>query len=99
MFLDVSVSHSAHGGLVSQHVLQVSRPTPGGKLRGLAWWCLQAHTWWVSPGPHSGRGFPGPHPERVAGIPACTEADTSPPQQMATAEGGMHPTGMHSCWK
>ena len=24
-------------GVVSQHALQVSRPTPGGKLRGLAW--------------------------------------------------------------
>ena len=29
-------------------------------------------------------------------IPACTEADTPPPKQTATAVGGMHPTGMHS---
>ena len=29
------------------------------------------------------------------GIPTCTEADT-PPQQTATAEGGTHPTRMHS---
>ena len=29
-------------------------------------------------------------------IPACTKADT-PPQQTATAAGGTHPTGMHSC--
>ena len=29
-------------------------------------------------------------------IPTCTEADT--PQQMATAAGGTHPTGMHSCF-
>ena len=28
-------------------------------------------------------------------IPAGTEADT--PQQMTTAAGGTHPTGMHSC--
>ena len=53
----------------------VSRPTPRGKLRGLAWGVLQAHT--------------------QGGIPACTEADT--PHQMATAAGGTHPTGMHSC--
>ena len=28
-------------------------------------------------------------------IPACTETDPPPP--MATAAGGTHPTGMHSC--
>ena len=28
-------------------------------------------------------------------IPACNEADTPP--QTATAAGGTHPTGMHSC--
>ena len=53
----------------------------GGELRGLAGGVsrptpggvLQAHTWGGSPGPHPG------------GIPACTEADTPAPQQMATA--------------
>ena len=60
-------------------------PHPRGKLRGLAggggW--SQAHTQGsVSPGPHQ-RGC----------IPACTEED--PPT--ATAAGGTHPTGMHSC--
>ena len=30
-------------------------------------------------------------------IPACTEAD--PPGETATAAGGTHPTGMHSCCK
>ena len=50
-------------------------PHPGGKLRDLAWGCLQAHT--------------------SGGIPACTEAE--PPQLTATAAGGTHPTGMHSC--
>ena len=43
----------SRGGGVSQHALQVFRPThPGGKLRGI----------WPggSPGPHPG-GFPGPH--------------------------------------
>ena len=52
------------------------------------------------PGPHPGGevegtgqgGIAGPHPEGC--IPACTEADPTP---MATAAGGTHPTGMHSC--
>ena len=56
-------SRSRGGGVVSQHALQVSRPTPRGevegsgprgcpgphprgKLRGLAWGGLQAHTQW-----------------------------------------------------
>ena len=41
---------------------------------------------------HTQGGSPGPHPGGC--IPACTEAD--PP--MATAAGGTHPTGMHSCY-
>ena len=116
MFLHVSVILFIGGGVVSQHALQVSRPTPRGevegsdqlggspgphprgKLRGLALGGLQAHTpgglqahnWGVSrltPG-----GSLGPHPR--GSIPTCTEAD--PP--MATAVGGMHPTGMRSCF-
>ena len=48
---------------------------------------LQANTWaGLSP-----RGVSRPTPGGC--IPACTEAD--PP--MATAAGGRHPTGMHSC--
>ena len=69
--------------MVSQHTLQVSRPTPGGKLRGLVGGLqahgqlslqahtqggLQTHTWGGSPGPHPGWGC----------IPACTEADPPP---------------------
>ena len=126
----------------------VSRPTPRGRLRGLAWG-LQAQTQGEVEGSGQG-GSPGPHPEgrlkglaggglqahtrgKVEGsdkgvsrptprgrsrglatgvsrptprgavqaqaqgcIPACTEADP-PPQQTATAAGGMYPTGMHSC--
>ena len=37
MFLHLSVSHSVHGGggvVVSQHALQVSRPTPKGEVEG-----------------------------------------------------------------
>ena len=64
-----------------------SRPTPGGgEVEGSGWeGVLQAHTWGVSK----------PRPRGC--IPACTEADT-PPKQMATAAGSMHPTGMHSCF-
>ena len=91
------------GGLVSQQALQVSRPIPRGSLRGLARGVsrptprgevegsglggLQAHTWGGSPGPQLG-----------GCILACTEAEPPLPQ-MATAAGGTHPTGMHSCVK
>ena len=90
--------------VVSQHALQQvsgggipaclagfqANTRGGGKLRGI----------WPggSPGPHQGGlhahtwRFSRPTPGGVA-IPACTEAD--PPT--ATAAGGKHPTGMHSC--
>ena len=90
----------------------VSRPTTGGKFRNLVWGVLQAHNQGVSrptpggsPGQHPGdlqthtwvvsRPTLGCLQAHTWGIPACTEADT--PQQMATAAGSMHPTGMHSC--
>ena len=38
------VCHSVHGGGVSQHALQVSRPTPKGELEGSGRGDLQAHT-------------------------------------------------------
>ena len=50
------------------------------------WGCIQAHTWGAGPRPGGG------------GIPACSETEPLP-QQMATAAGGTHPTGMHSCKK
>ena len=58
-------------------------PDPGGRLGGLAGGVSR-------PTP---RGCPGPGPGGC--IPACTEADT--PYQTATAAGGTHHTGMHSC--
>ena len=66
-------------GGVSQHTLQVSRPTPKGgeDLRGLAGG--------MSPGPHPGGGGVSQHALRQT------------PQLTATAAGGTHPTGMHSC--
>ena len=81
MFLDLSVILFT-GGVVSQHALQVSRPTPRGEVEGSG---LGG-----SPGPHFG-GSPGPHlgglqahtwrglqVHTQGGIPACTEADTPP---------------------
>ena len=89
-------------GVVSQHALQVSRPTPKGEVGGLARGGLQAHTqgglqahnWGVSrPTPRGVVSRPTPG----ECIPAYTEADTPP--MTATAAGGTHPTGMHSCFK
>ena len=90
MFLHLSVSHSVHRGVVSQHALQVvsqhalqvSRPTPKGKVEGsvLGGGGLQTHT--------RGEWSPGPLLEGPQAIP---------PSQMATAADGTHPTGMHSC--
>ena len=54
---------------------------------------FQAHTQEVSR-PTPG-GSPGPH----QGISQHALRQTIPhPQQTATAAGGTHPTGMHSCW-
>ena len=41
------------------------------------------------------RGVSRPRPGGGVYIPTCTEADIPP--QMATAAGGTHPIGMHSC--
>ena len=60
---------SVHGGGgVSQHALQVSRPTPRGEVEGSGLGGLQAHTW----------GGLQAHTRGRMGIPACTEASTSP---------------------
>ena len=104
MFLHLSVSHSVHrggGGGLQAHTQggcwgvwlgEISRPTP------------REGCWGVWPGVVSRptpRGRLGVWPGRVSRptpsgwILACTEAD--PPQETATASGGTHPTGMHSC--
>ena len=72
------------GGSPGSYPGESPGPHPGELSRPTPRGGLQAHTQ---------RGSPGPH---LGGIPACTEADP-PPQQMATAVGGTHPTGMHSC--
>ena len=71
----------------------------GGKLRGLAWGVSRPTTGVGKKlrGLAWGGGVSRPTTWGVVvGIPACTEAST--PQQMATAAGGTHPTGMHSCY-
>ena len=90
MFLHVSVILFT-GGVVSQNALQVSSPTPKGMLRGLA------------------GGVSRPTPRRrlrglAGGLQAHMWGGVYPslhwgrhPQQMATAVGSTHPTGMHSC--
>ena len=92
MFLQVS--DSLHGVVVSQHALQVSRPTQvGQKVEG-------------SPGPYPGGkvggsglgGSPGPHLGLGGGVSQHALRQT-PPKQTSTAEGGTHPTGMQSCFR
>ena len=79
-------------------------PHPGGKLRGLARGVrgLQAHTWgegvlqahtWVVSRPTPRGIFKGPH---MGGVSHHALRQTPP--LTATAVGGMHPTGMHSCF-
>ena len=74
----------------------VSRPTPGGKLSGLAWATPRGGLRGLARG--VSRTTPGGISRPTPGrgwwcIPACTEADPL----TATAAGGTHPTGMHSC--
>ena len=73
-------------------------PHPVGKLRGLArgvsrpttgTGSLQAHTW--------GGGSPGPHLGRGCVSQDALRQNPPPPPWTATAAGGTHPTGMHSC--
>ena len=72
------------GGVVSQHALQVSSPHPGGKLRGLAWGGISRPT---------PRGVSRSTPRGV--YPSMHWGRRPPPT--ATAAGGTHPSGMHSC--
>ena len=57
---------------------------------------VQAHTWGGgSPGPHPGGGFSRPTPKGRVVYPSMHWGRHPPP--MATAAGGTHPAGMHSC--
>ena len=73
-----------------------SGPHPGGRLGVWLGGSMPTPEGVSRPIPRGG-GSPGPHPGGGC-IPACTEADTPRPQQTATAAGGTHPTGMHSCF-
>ena len=91
------------GGRLGGLARGVSRPRPRGEVGGSGWGSrltpggVQAHTQggvgWVS------RPTPGDVQAQAQRgcIPTCTEADSPPPPQTATAAGGTHPTGMHSC--
>ena len=96
------------GGVVSQHALQVSRPTPRGELRGLSMGASRP----TPKGEVEGSGLGGLLPGEclLRGVP--TPGGSAPrgylpggsaprgvwrPPVMATAAGSTHPTGMHSC--
>ena len=77
------VERSGLWGSPGPHLGVVSRPTP----RGV---CLQAHTWGGLQA-HKPGGVSRPTP---GGVSQQALRQTPP---MATAAGGTHPTGMHSC--
>ena len=101
--------------VVFQHALQFSRggspgPHPGGRLRGLAGGVSRPTTRGVSrPTPRGelgslARGVSRPTPRGVSrpttrGVVSQHALRQTPSQLMATAAGGTHPTGMHSCLK
>ena len=87
------------GGVVSQHALQVSRPTPRGKFRGIWPEGVSRPTPKGEVEGDLARGVPRPTPRGVCsggGVPGPGDV-CGDPLGMATAAGGTHPTGMHSC--
>ena len=94
MFLDVSVILFTGGGIPACITGGIPACLAVGIQRGGIPACLagfQAHTQREVEGDLA-RGVSRPTPR--GSIPACTEADPPP---TATAAGGTHPTGMHSC--
>ena len=92
---------SVHGGWYPSMHCRSPAPHSEGKLRGLAWGgflgphlrCLQAHTWGCLQA-HTKGGLQA----LTWGVWVSQHALwQTPPQQMATTVGSMHPTGMHSC--
>ena len=68
-------------------------PTPwGGEVEGSGQGGLQAHTGGGVSRPTLGEGSPGPH---LGGVSQHALRQTPP--WTATAMGGTHPTGIHSC--
>ena len=79
----VSLHALQQGGVLSQHALQ-----QGGLLQGDAW---------SGGGEVCPRGVPGPGGSTPGGSAPGGWCLVETPQ-MATAAGGTHPTGMHSCF-
>ena len=76
---------------------RVSRPRPRGRLGGSEGVCPGG-----CPGPGPGAGIQAqggrcPGPGGGVCLSQYALRQTPPPQQMATAADGMHPTGIHSC--
>ena len=69
-------------------------PQPRGKLRGI----------WSRPTPKGevegdlAKRVPAPREGSALGGACSRRGGGDPPPVTATAEGGTHPTGMHSCW-
>ena len=114
VFTRVCHSVHKGGGVVSQHALQWYHSMPCSRSPGeggggyLSMPCRSLG--WVSwPTPRGGvegsgqRGVSRPTPRRVSratlGGSQHAQRQTPPPPWTATAVGGMHPTGMHSCFK
>ena len=83
--------YQAHSQGELEGLRGLARSTPRGEVEGSGWGGLQAHTQ-GSPRP-TPWGVPGPHQGGVS-----QHALRQTPQQMATAAGGIHSTGMHSCF-
>ena len=103
MFLHLSVSHSVHRGVVSEHALQVLSQHALQQVSG-GWYPSMPCRF---PGPHPRgklreitQGVSRPTPGGVCsrGVPAVGRGVWRPPVT-ATAGGGTHPTGMHSCFQ
>ena len=92
IFSQACVKNSVHGGRgggIPACLAGFQAPHPGGCLGGSGQGGLQAHTWGVpGPGGSAPRGLPGP---------GWGEVGCGDPPGTATAAGGTHPTGMHSC--
>ena len=105
------LSFCSRRGVVSQHALQVSRSTPRGELRGLAWEGVSRPTargnlrglacgGFSRPTPRGGKlrglAWGGFSRPTPMGVSHHALRQTAPIAD-GSAAGGTHPTGMHSC--
>ena len=97
------VCNSIQGGVIPACLVGYQAHSQGGSLRGLARstprGIVEGSRWGGSPGPHPGESL-GPHlggsRSTLGGVSQHALRQT--PQQTATAAGGTHSTGMHSCF-